>query len=170
MNETVIPRTMPRAVARRGGLIDRAARAAILRRLDAVAEGRLLLTDDTGTRVFGQRDGGHDLTASVSVADPRFYRLTVLGGSLGAAEAYIRGLWTSDDLPALLRLFVRNMPVVDTMEGGAARVMGAVSRLVHRVRRNTRAGSRRNIHAHYDLGNDFFALWLDESAGNRPRW
>jgi cyclopropane-fatty-acyl-phospholipid synthase len=173
MNETVIPRTMPGAVARRPGLIDRVARAAILRRLEAISEGRLLLADDSGTHVFGRRDGGDGLGASVRVADPRFYRLAAFGGSLGAAEAYIRGLWSSDDLPALLRLFVRNLPVVDAMEGGAAQVMGAASRFVHRLRRNTRAGSRRNIHAHYDLGNDFFALFLDEtmtySSGIFPR-
>jgi cyclopropane-fatty-acyl-phospholipid synthase len=173
MNETIIPRTMPRATALRPALIDRTARAAILRRLESIAEGSLLLTDKTGTRAFGSRDGGDGLKATVRVIDPRFYRLAAFGGSLGAAEAYIRGLWSSDDLPALLRLFVRNLPVVDGMEGGAARVMGAVSRLVHCVRRNTRAGSRRNIHAHYDLGNDFFALFLDEtmtySSGIFPR-
>jgi cyclopropane-fatty-acyl-phospholipid synthase len=163
MNDTIIPRTASRAAAPRPGLIDRTARSAILRTLDSLSEGRLVLADDTGTRTFGRRVGDVDLSATLRVADPRFYRLALFGGSLGAAEAYIQGLWSCNDLPALLRLFVRNLPVMESMEGGAARVLGVASSLVHRLRRNTRSGSRRNIHAHYDLGNEFFALFLDET-------
>jgi cyclopropane-fatty-acyl-phospholipid synthase len=163
MSDTIIPRTVSRTAAPRPNLIDRAARSAILRTLDALTEGRLVLADETGTRTFGRRDGDVDLSATVRVADPRFYRLALFGGSLGAAEAYIQGLWSCDDLPALLRLFVRNLPVMESMEGGAARVLGVASSLVHRLRRNTRSGSRRNIYAHYDLGNEFFALFLDET-------
>jgi cyclopropane-fatty-acyl-phospholipid synthase len=163
MSDTIIPRTASRATAPRPKLIDRAARSAILRTLESLTEGRLVIADEAGTQTFGRRDGHVDLSATVRVADPRFYRLALFGGSLGAAEAYIQGLWSCDDLPTLLRLFVRNLPVMESMEGGAARVLGIASSLVHRLRRNTRSGSRRNIYAHYDLGNEFFALFLDET-------
>ena len=75
-------------------------------------------------------------------------------------EAYIEGYWRCSDLVALVRLLVRNRDLLDAMEGGLARLGGAALRLWHAARRNTRTGSRRNIAAHYDLGNDFFALFL----------
>lgn len=114
---------------------------------------------------FGRRaeDG---LEAELEVADPRFFRRLAAGGSLGAAEAYLDGLWDSPDLVALVRLFARNRETlagVDAGLGGLGRLGALPARLWHRLRGNSRRGSRRNIEAHYDLGNDFFALFLDES-------
>jgi len=97
------------------------------------------------------------------VRDPRFYSAVVFGGSLGAAEAYIDGWWESGDLTAVIRLMARNRPAVGRLEAGLARLRSASARLEHALRPNTRRGSRRNIEAHYDLGNHLFARFLDET-------
>jgi cyclopropane-fatty-acyl-phospholipid synthase len=97
------------------------------------------------------------------VADPRFYSEVAFGGSIGGGEAFMHGYWQCDDLVALVRLLLRNRAVLDGMEGGAARFTAPLRKLFHWVNRNTHDGARRNIAAHYDLGNEFFALWLDET-------
>ena len=109
------------------------------------------------------RDRPGVLRATLRVHDPRFYRRVVLGGSLGAAGAYIDGQWDADDLPALLRIFVQNLQLTDRLEGGATRAVRPVRQFSRWLQRNTLSGSRRNIHAHYDLSNDFFGLFLDET-------
>ena len=98
----------------------------------------------------------------VQVHDPRFYRALAFGGALGAAEGYMQGWWSCDDLPALCRLAVANMDSMHREERGWARLAAPARRIGHALRRNTLRGSRRNIAAHYDLGNDFFRLFLDE--------
>jgi cyclopropane-fatty-acyl-phospholipid synthase len=122
-----------------------------------------VLHDGAVITPFGTANAAADERVHLMVHDSRFYRRVALGGSLGAAESYIRGEWSTPDLTALLRLFVRNMPAADEMEGGLARVTAPLARLWHRLRSNSRVGSRKNIHAHYDLGNDFFDLFLDET-------
>ncbi|MGH8277361.1 MAG: class I SAM-dependent methyltransferase, partial [Steroidobacteraceae bacterium] len=91
---------------------------------------------------------------------PAFYRAVAAHGSVGAAQAYMAGDWRCDDLVALVRILVRNRALLDGMERGWARAGGWLLRSAHALRRNTLAGSRRNIAAHYDLGNEFFALFL----------
>ncbi len=87
----------------------------------------------------------------------------LLGGEIGAGEAYMDGLWSSPDLPALLRVAALNREAL-ALSGGWWRLPLRLQKtLVHRARRNTVAGSRRNIEAHYDLGNDFYRLFLDET-------
>jgi len=82
---------------------------------------------------------------------------------VGAAESYMLGHWTTSDLTGLLRLMLANRAALDSLEGGLAKVSAPLRLLAHWLHRNTRAGSRRNISAHYDLGNDFFRLMLDET-------
>ncbi|MDO8837119.1 MAG: cyclopropane-fatty-acyl-phospholipid synthase family protein [Vicinamibacterales bacterium] len=96
----------------------------------------------------------------IDVHSAALYRHLVLGGSLGAAESFIRGHWSSPDLTGLLRVFARDLAAGDRLEQTGV-VVGAVARVGHWLRRNTRRGSASNIHAHYDLGNDFFRLMLD---------
>jgi cyclopropane-fatty-acyl-phospholipid synthase len=103
-----------------------------------------------------------DLKVHVRVLDPKFYRAVAANGSVGAAEAWMNGLWRCDDLVGLVRLLVRNRDLLDGVESGPARLGGMAMRLWHTLRANTRAGSRRNIAAHYDLGNDFFSLFLSK--------
>lgn len=100
--------------------------------------------------------------ATLIVRDPRMIAKMVLGGSLGLAEAYLEGWWDSPGLIDVLRLGTLNEEAWENLLRGRlwARV---ASFLAHRLRPNTRRGARRNIAEHYDLGNDFYASWLDES-------
>ncbi|NIP18085.1 MAG: SAM-dependent methyltransferase, partial [Xanthomonadales bacterium] len=112
---------------------------------------------------FGNTADEADLRAEIRVLDRSFYADIAFGGSVGAGEAYMRGAWECDDLVALVCILLRNRKALEGLDKGAARLAGPVKKLFHWVNRNTREGSRRNIAAHYDLGNDFFRLWLDES-------
>jgi len=143
-------------------LRDKILRRMVWRRLESIADGRLVIEDGAERRTFGSHYDS-SLAATVWVRDPRFYRHLVLGGSLGAAESYIRGYWDCDDLTSLVRIFCRNAAVSTNLERGPARLLSPLHRIGHLLRRNTTSGSRRNIEAHYDLGNDFFSLFLDET-------
>ena len=127
-----------------------------------VRTGRLDVVLQDGTRrTFG--DLTSDLTAEIRVHDSEAYMRLLLGGATGAGEAYMDGLWSSPDLTRVLELGARNRRQAAT-SGGWWRAPARLRRsLVHRSRQNTRHGSRRNIAAHYDLGNDFYRLFLDES-------
>lgn len=136
------------------------ARQVVLKRLRNLSAGQLKLVDGGSEHVFGSMEAG-GVEASVRINDANFYRRICYGGSLGAAESYMDGEWDCDDLTALLQLFVRQMPITFELDRGIGRVKRAAARLWHLVRANTRRGSRRNIRAHYDLGNDLFSLFLD---------
>jgi len=134
-------------------------RKLVLRGLGSIEEGRILLHEGKTCHRFGDPSG--DLTGDIVIKNANCYRDILLGGSLGAAEAYIRGDWTSPDLVALIQVFARNMAMVSQMETGLAAFAHPLRRAVHFLHRNTRRGSRRNIAAHYDLSNRFFAAILD---------
>lgn len=129
-------------------------------RLDALREGTLLLRDAGGDARFG--DGGA-LDATVTIHDDGVYRRLALAGALGAGLSYVDGAWSSPDLTATLRLFLRNGAVLERFDGPLSALFTAAACALHAWRTNTRRGSRRNIAAHYDLSNDFFALMLDPS-------
>ena len=141
------------------GLLDRMARGMLLKSLSSITSGRVTLLDSGRCLAFG--DANADLSATVRVHHPAFYRQVAFGGTIGAGEAYMDGVWECDDLPALVRIMVRNREAQARLEGGLARPLIPVRRLLHRLNDNTRIGSRRNIAAHYDLGNDFYQLFLD---------
>jgi cyclopropane-fatty-acyl-phospholipid synthase len=132
------------------------------RRMEKLRQGRLVCVEGAQHRVFVGL-GETPLAATIEIRDPRFFRYVIFGGSLGAAEAYIRGFWDCDNLVALVQIFCRNADVLQGIDKGAARFLNLLLTAAHRMRRNTLSGSRRNIAAHYDLGNDFFSLFLDES-------
>lgn len=142
------------------GLIDRTLRKFVTARLAGLKHGAIQLCDAGGMTTFGSTA---DLVASLIVHHPRFFRRAALGGTLCVAESYLQGDWDCDDLPSLFRIFIRNREAADELDHGAAWIVGLLNRAVHRLRSNTRAGSRRNVAAHYDLGNDFYRLWLDET-------
>lgn len=133
-------------------------RGRLLAQLAPLRGGHLRLRDALGDVVIGDPDATPQVT--VWVDDPGFYRAVAAQGSVGAGEAYIRGDWRCDDLVALVQLLVRNRDLLDGMERGPARIGGWLLKGWNRLRRNTREGSRRNIAAHYDLGNPFFSLFL----------
>ena len=142
--------------------VDRLARRLLHARFARITEGRLSIIEGAGSVSFGPGNAGAP-HAELTVHDPRFYRGVLFGGHLGAVETYLDGWWESDDLTAVVRLMVQNRAVLDSFEGGLARLAEPVRRAWHAMRRNTRSGSRRNIAAHYDLGNEFFAAFLDDT-------
>ena len=143
-------------------MLDGLARRSVLKQLQKLDTGTLLLEEGGEVHRFGAAEDS-DLRARISVVDPRFYSEIAFGGSIGGGEAYMHGFWQCDDLVALVRLLLRNRHVLDGMESGAARFTAPLQKLFHWINRNTHEGARRNIAAHYDLGNEFFALWLDET-------
>jgi cyclopropane-fatty-acyl-phospholipid synthase len=145
----------PRARAR-----DRRFRLA-LRLAGLIRSGHLMLTLPDGSmhRFGGQRPGPE---AEVTLHTPRAIRRFAFGGSLGWAEAYLDGDWSSPDIRAVMALAAANEQEWNAVLRGNP-LMRSLSRLYHALRPNTRRGARRNIAAHYDLGNDFYAAWLDRT-------
>jgi cyclopropane-fatty-acyl-phospholipid synthase len=147
-----------------GGL-DKLLRARLHDQMRGMRDSQLRIVDALGETTLGvpAAAGADTLHATVKVYDAAFYRAVAANGSVGAGESFMDGDWQCDDLVALMRMLVRNRGLLDAMEQGIARVAGSAMRLWHAMRRNTRGGSRKNIAAHYDLGNDFFKLFLDEN-------
>lgn len=143
------------------GLLDRTAKPIVLRQLNRLNSGEITLSENGASQRLGHV--GHPGTARLRVHSPAMYAKSLLGGGLGFAESYIDGDWTTDNLTELLRIFVRNISVAHEHENGIARLRAPLLRLGGFMKRNTRLGSRKNIAAHYDLGNDFFKLWLDDT-------
>ena len=135
----------------------------VLSQLDGLQHGRITLIDGGLRRTLGPAQDTSGLHATIHVLDPAFYPAVAFSGSVGAGASYAEGQWTSDDLSTLIRIMVRNRAVVEGMESGVARLTAPLRAGYHWLRRNTRAGSKQNIEAHYDLGNDFFRLFLDDT-------
>lgn len=144
-------------------LLDNIARKLVLKQLQQLEVGCVILSEGGASAVFGQPQASAQLVAKIEVIDSSFYSDLAFAGSIGAGEAYMRGSWQCEELVDLVRILLRNRDVLDGMETGTAWFKTAIQRVLHWVNRNTREGAKRNISAHYDLGNDFFALWLDES-------
>lgn len=135
-------------------------RSLFFRLLEHLEHGSLEVEEAGHRRQFG-RPGGEGPRASIEVHDPSFYRAALFEGSVGAGRGFMEGAWTTEDLGSVIRLFARNEPVLHRWGKGWARLLTPLHRLWLWTRRNSRSGARRNIHEHYDLGNDFFRLFLD---------
>jgi cyclopropane-fatty-acyl-phospholipid synthase len=136
-------------------------RHAVLRQLGQLRHGHLRLIDGDDFLEFG--DANASLRAEIRVLDGALWGLVAGNGSIGAGEAYIHGYWSSPDLTAVIRVFAANLELLDAMERGLARLGRPVVQSLHWLNRNTRKGSRKNIAAHYDLGNQLFEQLLDPS-------
>ena len=139
--------------------LDRFLRTRLLRQLAALQGRAVELHDALGRESVGSGDAP---PLQLRVHAPGFYRALAGNGSVGAAESFMEGEWDCDDLVGLVQLLVRNRDLLDAMERGPARLGGLAMRGWNALRRNTRVGARRNIAAHYDLGNDFFQLFLSD--------
>lgn len=143
--------------------LDRWARKVVNRLLAAINWGQITIVEDADTTVFGKIEKDDEPEVVLEILHPRFYSATVFGGSVGLAEAYIAGLWKCSDLTELVRIMVRNLSVLDRVEYGPAWVSLFLRKLFHLLHRNTKIGSRRNVLAHYDLGNEFYSIFLDRT-------
>jgi cyclopropane-fatty-acyl-phospholipid synthase len=127
----------------------------------AIRHGRLDVTLPDGRRLrFEGSEPGPQ--AAMEVRDLNFARRLAQGGDIGFAEAYLAGEWETPDLTRFLELFCVNHAAVQTLLAHRP-WMRLWQRFLHMLNRNSKAGSRRNIHAHYDLGNRFYGAWLDET-------
>jgi cyclopropane-fatty-acyl-phospholipid synthase len=124
-----------------------------------VRNGRIEVVEAGRRRGFGP--AGADLRATVTINHPAAWR-GPLHGSLGLGESYVDGLWETDDLVSLIRIAARELGDLDGLRGAVARSRALLHRARRLVPENTRGGARKNISAHYDLGNDLFAAFLDE--------
>jgi cyclopropane-fatty-acyl-phospholipid synthase len=144
--------------------LDRLAKHLLIKRLEKLQHGTITIADGHQTIIFG-RDSENSLLPNIHVRlvvkNSQFYGEVVFGGSIGTGEAYMQDYFECDNLTNLIRLMVRNQSLLDDIESSFAKITAPIQSWLHRVNKNTQSGSRRNISAHYDLGNDFFKLMLD---------
>ena len=141
-------------------LLDSFSRNLVLNKMKSLRYGHLSFSDNDQEQSFG--DKGSLLKAKIIIHDHKFYSELIFGGSLGAAEAFMMGHWECDDLTTIVRILLMNRSVLDGFDSGFGSVSKPIRKFIHWCHRNTRKGSKKNISAHYDLGNDFFQSWLDE--------
>jgi cyclopropane-fatty-acyl-phospholipid synthase len=160
MNEVSIGALrMPQGRGARMG--EKLAREALFKILGRLQLGSLTLHEGSDSHRFGSSELAHEPQAEVHIHDPGVYGQMLLGGSIASGEAFIKGLWSSPDPVEVTRLFSANLDVLDGFEAGQSWMVKLAIKIAHRLNRNTHDGSRDNIAAHYDLGNDFFSLFLD---------
>jgi cyclopropane-fatty-acyl-phospholipid synthase len=134
---------------------------AVLRQLQSLKGGELTLICGEETLRFGDRLS--DLRATLHIHNDHFFRRIAFGGGLGAAESLMDGEWSCDDLAAMVRIFIRNSSISTGLDRGWAWLVQSFARIQYWLRSNNLTNARRNIREHYDLGNDFFRLFLDET-------
>lgn len=162
--QSIIPDSdAERALPEQASFLARLGRKHLLAQLSQLKEGELRIQDGAQVHRFGARTARCALTATITVNNAQFYADAAFGGTVGAGEAYIHGLWHCDDLTALVRIMVVNRDLMEGLERGWASASAVLRRALHWVNRNSKAGSARNIAAHYDLGNELYKLMLDDT-------
>jgi len=162
MNTSIIPSSQLRK-ENKVFWLDRLAKPAVLSQLSKITQGQLIIIDNDVTHKFGDASAQSNMQVTIEVYHQRFYSSIAFGGSVGAGESYIYGDWSCSDLTMLVRLLLVNRNVLDDMDGHFARLKAPLFKMFHWLNKNTRTGSRKNIAAHYDLGNDMFELFLDKN-------
>ncbi|MES2251727.1 MAG: cyclopropane-fatty-acyl-phospholipid synthase family protein [Pseudomonadota bacterium] len=153
-----LPQDAPRAARTVLGLLQRLTHGSLTVRLP-----------DDSVRHFGAAPGSSTLTASLTLRNWEPCRAALRSGDIGFAESYIAGDWGTPNLVELMQVVIANRRALEDVVYG--HWLGRLAyRLRHRLNRNSRAGSARNIHAHYDLGNAFYAAWLDETMNYSAAW
>ncbi|MEZ5573938.1 MAG: cyclopropane-fatty-acyl-phospholipid synthase family protein [Halioglobus sp.] len=147
--------------SRRVRIGERLAREAVFRLFAKLQVGSLTVHEGAQRHHFGSEDNACEPHAEVHIHNSAVYGEMLAGGSIGAGEAYIKGHWSSPAPVEVTRLFSVNLAVLESFEARQSTLVKLALKIAHRLNRNTRKGSRDNIAAHYDLGNDFFRLFLD---------
>jgi len=146
----------------RANRFDRWARRVLLTKLGLIENCTVTVSADDAI-TLEQRTSGSSRRVVIRINDARGFRHVLLAGTTGAAESYILGYWDCDDLLLLLEVVLSSPAGYESMDSGWAWLAERGAALLHRFNRNSPAGSLKNIMAHYDLGNDFFSLFLDET-------
>lgn len=134
----------------------------VLKKLGSLSKGRLVLRFECGEAAVGDLDST-EAPAIVNIHSTSFFRRLVLEGAIGAAESYMDGEWSTPDLTLVIQTLIQNEDTLGGLRTGRFSPLHALRRIEHFRNQNSRTGSRKNIHEHYDLGNEFFQLFLDES-------
>ena len=163
MTETIIPSRASLGNRSQAALLVETARKAVFSLLQKLEVGKITLHEKGRDHIFGEKPDDPTMEVFVSVHDPQFYAKVLLGGSVGAGEAYMAGLWSADNPAHLVQIMSANQSLRDGVDQGWMKLYRPLHRLFHLLRRNTHRGSRSNISAHYDLGNDFYKLFLDDT-------
>ena len=141
-------------------IFDRSCMNLVINLFNKIETGSLTFyLPDGSTRHFGDKNS--PLHAQMTIHDYRFFKDAVLGGDVGLGEAYMKGFWDTDDIPALFSVLIKNRQALANGNMTTAWLLRQKDRLMHALRANTLSGSRRNIGEHYDLSNDFFQTFLD---------
>lgn len=148
-------------VPEKPGLIDGFAKNQLLKRLQQMPRGYLLIEDGDELHGFGNPADEIDVKAKIVIQDPGTYRDIAFGGSIGGAEAYMLGKWTTPNLVDVVRLMSVNIDFLNEMDDSKSVLQRAGDKVFHLLNRNTEKQARDNISRHYDLSNDFFELFLD---------
>jgi len=148
-------------VPEKPGLIDGFAKNQLLKRLQQMPRGYLLIEDGDELHGFGNPADEIDVKAKIVIQDPGTYRDIAFGGSIGGAEAYMLGKWTTPNLVDVVRLMSVNIDFLNEMDDSKSVLQRAGDKVIHLLNRNTEKQARENISRHYDLSNDFFELFLD---------
>jgi cyclopropane-fatty-acyl-phospholipid synthase len=161
MKPTIIPAEDRLARPTQGTPLQQLGRRTLVGALSALRLGEITVVENGARQHFGRRSVECSLSATIEVLAPQFWADAAFGGTVGAGESFIHANWRCDDLTALVRIMILNREIMERMEGGWALVSAPLRRILHWLNRNSRDGSQRNIAAHYDLGNEFFELFLD---------
>ncbi|MCZ6503516.1 MAG: DUF1365 family protein [Gammaproteobacteria bacterium] len=135
------------------------ARRLVHKHFRRMVQGEIILVDNNISYTFGVPSCNEK--CHIYINDRNAYLKIAMGGAIGAAEGFIDGNWTTDDLTLLIRLLLRNRPVLDSMQVDLPSFKKLAFKLFHYLNRDSIKGSKKNIAAHYDLGNEFFKLFLD---------
>jgi cyclopropane-fatty-acyl-phospholipid synthase len=128
--------------------------------------GKLAINNCGQLYEFGKSQGKDSIYAAIVIHNPQFYPDVLFKGSLGAAESYMKGHWSTDSLTDVVRLFVANIDLLNRqLDAGWSKLTAPLMRICHWLRKNTHSGSKKNIIAHYDMSNEFFQLFLDRTMG-----
>ena len=139
--------------------VQKQARKIFFESLRDLRDGHLEIVCPEETYMFGEANA--ELRAMAVIHDERFFLRALTGADIGMGESYMDGDWTTPDLVSLVRLAVRNLRTLDAQHKFFSGLRAFASRVRHKLRANTIAGSKKNIRAHYDLGNEFYELFLD---------
>ena len=149
------------AINHQPGFLENFAQTQLERRLSKIPRGILVIEDGAESKSFGDKKLLADISAKIVIHDPSAYRDIAFGGSIGAAEAYMLGKWSSPNLVDLVRLMSINIDFLNTIDDSKPLTHRLFDKVYHWFNRNTADKARQNISAHYDLSNEFFALFLD---------
>ena len=155
--------TKPIELSKISLILDKVARKIILGYFKEIKEGQITVKENSDHMVFGEVTPKFPVKATIEVQNSRMYMDIAAKGLNGSADAFIKGWWTCDNLTNLVRIFTRNRDTANKFESGIANLAIWALKLSHSCRRNNLKESLRNIHAHYDLGNEFFSTFLDDT-------